>query len=248
MNRQVELMRRLLLSAGVLILTSCAQLPKNISAANKTTVTGSIAKFEQCAMSVRFTGPSRAFTPTQLVEFTAQFAKEVGKFAKWEVDVLVYDEYRLGEWAFCMCRDYEFSGNEISNFEKFSRSNRKYKFTRAFDPPHSRRAIEVEGPDGEFGVGIKSRLLFMFPTKAPNCMFMQLVAFDTSTSSTAAAFIDTAQVAVEPSSGSAVSPPAPAQSRVSTSDRLEELRDLHRRGLITQQEYQQKRKAVLDGL
>ena len=73
-------------SVVVLGLTSCTQLPAHVSIANKTSVEGTTAYFEQCARSVRFTGQPR---PSSSHE-AALLGAHLTKFAKWEVDGLVY--------------------------------------------------------------------------------------------------------------------------------------------------------------
>jgi hypothetical protein len=224
--------RRIAVTAGLLALASCAQLPPHVSIPHKTDVANTSATFAQCAMSVRFTGPPRALSPQE----TAALGVQLTKFYKWEVDGLGYEQYRLMETAFCVCRDAAFSSSDIAQAESALRSNKDYKFLGAYDLAYSRRAFEFESSASSNG--ITDRMQFAFPTVAPRCMFVQAIRFDSSTSSAAGVFFGTAQPAT----------PASRSPSGSAANRLEELGDLRRRGLITEDEYQQRRRAILQGL
>lgn len=225
------------LTAGILALTSCSQLPSHISVVNKVSLDNTSASFDQCAMSVRFSGRPHPLTSNEMSQFELW---GMTKFAKWEVDGLSYERYRLTEYATCICRDHEFTDNEVYWAEERART-KKDSFIRAHNPPGSRKALEFEAAVSD---GIKLRMQQFFPIATPKCMFLHIATYDESTSSAATAFLGSYQSAQHRSpevSDSVVVKPKPSMA-----DRLQELSDLRRRELITEKEYELKRKAILE--
>lgn len=226
-----------LLSAGILALSSCRQLPSHISIGNKVSTDDANARFEQCSMSVRFSGSPRPFSPHEMSEFEDLMTE----FAKWEVDGLWYERYRLAQGAICICRDHEITETEIAQREAAAtRTKKDYKFIRGYNPPRSRRAFEVQASLSD---GIKDHVQILFPIAAPRCVFVQFSRYDESTSSAATAFLNS----YESPSRDSLKPALDVPKR-SVADRLQELHELRRGELITEKEYEQKRKAILDGL
>lgn len=232
----------LAMASGLLALTSCAQLPSHISVGKKTTVAGTAATFEQCNISVRFTGSPRPLSSLELSAFSGIMTK----FSNWEVDTLGYEQYRLAEFAVCICRDYEFSAGEISQLESTMQMNKDVRFIRAYTPPYSKSAVEFES--SEKSNGIIERVQMFLPNAAPKCMFLQSVKFEASKSSSSLGFLGTTEAARVRSSGSVGSPPVSEKPKATVAHRLEELGELRRRGLITKEEYEQKREVILQGL
>jgi len=232
------------IGVGVFLFISCATLPSNISIPNKIDVVGTNAKFEQCKMSVQFSGPPRRISIYELNKFTQSFSK----FFKWELDGLIFEQYRLEEDAVCMCRDLEYSLGEIQEFEKNIQLDldKNVRFIQSYDLPHSKRVIEAEVttiPDG-----FVDHVKFFFPIAAPKCTFILGVLSDPSTSSVSTNFFKTIQSTVETSPQPEGSPSVRPQSKPSVTERLEELNNLLRKELITKEEYEQKRKTILEGL
>lgn len=124
--------------------------------------------------------------------------------------------------------------------------NQEYRLLRSFEAPHSRKAFEVESLNNP--QGITTRLVFYFPSGAANCIFVQGVSFTHSMPAAPTTFFDTLQLSVTQQAPTQKPSSLPPDAKASAIDRLEQLRELRRRDLITQEEYEQRRKAILDGL
>jgi len=228
------------LISGAIFMAGCSQLPPHVSMTNQARVNGSVSSFGRCAVSVHFSGSPRALNQYE----AADFAAPLTKFAKWEIEGLAYEEYRLVEYAVCICRDYDFSISDISQTETSLRNNRNFKIRKATDVPFANKVIEFESASTPSDVGEHVRLLF--PTKAPRCTFAQGVRFGANATDASKIFFATTEpYSVERPDGRSSDRPAKQKS---VADRLEALRDLRQRDLITQQEYEKRRKAILEEL
>jgi hypothetical protein len=233
------------LGVGVFSFISCATLPEHISMPNKLNVSGTTAKFENCKMSVRFSGPPRPFSTNELNEF-----KNLPKFFNWELEGLVFEEHLLAEFAICTCRDLEYSLEEIQQNESQFQLNKEFRFIKGYDSPYFKKVIEFESSNVP-GIPDKivARYKVIFPNAAPKCSFIQFVISDPATSSKSTKFFETlASQTNETTPQPEGNPSALPQSKPSVAERLEELNNLLKRNLITKEEYEQKRKAILEGL
>jgi hypothetical protein len=92
--------------AAAAVLASCA-LPPNVSIGNRVMLDGTRAGFQNCAVSVAFSGEPRALHPNESARYTAGLGKSTN--SQWQVDGLVYEEFRASQTAICACRTAEFS-------------------------------------------------------------------------------------------------------------------------------------------
>ena len=233
----------LLIAAGVLTIATCAhQVPSHVSVVENHSITGKTATFKQCNLSVVFTGFPRQLKKYELSKFSEMFTK----FFEHKVEALCYEENHLFELAMCICQDRDFSESDIWPFGTKIKNNKDFKFIREYKPSHSKKAFEIELQKKWRGSTV--RALFLFPKHSPNCFFMQIVIFDPSGPSSSPAFFNTTSSASASHSVCLDSPPVGEIPKGKTAERLSELDELKRHGLITPDEYREKRKRILNDL
>src|SRR5262245_31237721 len=98
---------------------------------NRVMLEGNRAAFQSCGVSVEFSGAPRALHLNEAARYTAG----LGKNAKWEVDGLVYQEFKVSQTAICACRDVEFASGDIREAELSLARNPNVKMLPVANPP-----------------------------------------------------------------------------------------------------------------
>ena len=160
--------RTALLSVSLAALASCA-LPPNVSLANRVMLDGTRAGFQNCAVSVAFSGEPRALHPNEAARYTSG----LGPSAKWRVDGLVYQEFRVSQTAICACRNAEFSNADLRQTEMALARNPNVKMLPVATPPLARKTIGIDAPYGEESEVVGDQALLIFPVRARHCVFIQ---------------------------------------------------------------------------
>ena len=217
---------RLVLSSVVLVaLCACAPLPnqKHISdiAAQPT-----IKDIPACGVRIQFSG-----IPSQLAANQIQtVAKSLGEYAKWDVSGWYFTKHRLTETALCVCRDYPLTAADVEE-------NRDPSLTGISTIPSVGEAATHESQKSPEE---KYRWRAVRLTNQPLCMFTQHI---TSPEPDNAAAIFFPTLALIPSPPQTV--PSP---RGTIAERLRQLDKLLTDRLVSQDEYNKRRSAILDAL
>lgn len=130
---------------------------------------GARAGFQNCAVSVEFSGAPRALHPNEAARYTSG----LGPTAKWRVDGLVYEEFSLSQTAICACRDAEFSNADIRQAQLALARNPNIKMLPVATPPYARNSIGLDAPYGQGGEVVGDQALLLFPLNARRCVFVQ---------------------------------------------------------------------------
>jgi hypothetical protein len=167
-------------------------------------------------------------------------ANKLPKYSKWEIDGWGYEKFRLTEYAICLCRDYPFTANELKpNAELFSKG-RSISNPRTFMQEGIGPAFEFEG--AEPSAEAKERTRFIYPRNAASC----IVAQSTRSPSVEAAGSEFfSRLAL---SSSATKPREAPSGTASPAERLRQLDLLLKDRLITPEEYNEKRRVILERL
>ena len=160
-------MKRILL-ASLAALASCT-LPPNVSIANRVMLDGTRAGFQNCAVSVQFSGAPRALHANEAARYTSG----LGPPAKWQVDGLVYEEFRASQTAICACRNAEFSNADLRQTELALARNPNVKMLPVATPSFVRKAIGIDAPYGQAGEFVGDQALLIFPLNPRHCVFIQ---------------------------------------------------------------------------
>jgi len=160
-------MRRVVF-ASLAALASCA-MPPNVSQANRVMLDGTRAGFQNCAVSVTFSGAPRELHPNEAARYTSG----LGPKARWRVDGLVYEEFRVSQTAICACRDAEFSNADLRQTELALARNPNVKTLPVATPPFARKTIGIDAPYGQGAEIVGDQALLVFPVKARHCVFVQ---------------------------------------------------------------------------
>jgi len=150
------------------LLPACA-LPPNVSQANRVMLDGTRAGFQNCAVSVEFSGAPRALHANEAARYTSG----LGPKAQWRVDGLVYEEFRLSQTSICACRDAEFSNADLRQTELALARSPNVKTLPVATPLFARKTIGIDAPYGEGAEVVGDQALLVFPVKARHCVFVQ---------------------------------------------------------------------------
>jgi hypothetical protein len=154
--------------ASVVLFASCAT-PPNVSMPDRVMLEGSRASFQNCAVSVAFSGAPRELHPSEAARYTSG----LGKTGKWQVDGLVYEAFRLSQTAVCACRDAEFSDADIRQTELALARNPNVKMLPVASASFVRRTIGIDAPYGRAGEFVGDQALLIFPANSRRCVFIQ---------------------------------------------------------------------------
>jgi hypothetical protein len=222
--------RALPLLAALSFLVGCAQTGPN---ENRTPMPKTV-DLKSCGARVTFSGPPER--PSR--DLMQAFSEFLGPYHRWESDMWWFRQYGLIEMAFCACRDSSFTVEEVAldlslGVGGFSITERDIKV------PGFRSLTELEkNTSGEVQivrVGISET--------APKCMLAQMVRSRGSDRGMVKPFFAALEV-----QGASGSEPSPGKSAGSASDRLRQLDQLLKEGLISRDEYDSRRRRVLDSL
>ncbi len=223
----------------VLAGAGCAELPRqatslpdHVSVTPRASTLDVDAELPKCQARVRFSGKPRLPTSEEYSGFSTQPGM---KIAKWEVDGLVHERYRLKEGAFCICNDtMVLTQREL------------YEAGLSFPAPAGSRAAAEKDepvPNSQF----RRRMIMSLPVANEYCIVMIGVTYFGEFPPEAASFLATFRH-VSPAAKASDGSQSGSGPKASATARLSELKELLDRGLITKAEYDQKRKAILDGL
>lgn len=221
-------------ATSLLALVSCVKQQDALTANEQSSFQGGRAIFNQCQVSVGFSGPARKITDNELSELDMM----KNDFFKWEATGLAYSQYRLVEAGLCLCRDSEFTDNEVLMGIGKVMGMPKHVNILSLDVDFSRKSLQVDQTNLVGGKIITERVRFHYPTASKACMFMQSTKFDHTTESKAVAFLDTGRSAFEAMPAN--------RPKTMVTNRLEELKSLLDRGILTKDEYTKKRASIID--
>lgn len=241
MHNFVHRARRFVVLVVAASIYGCASTPANVSFNNSVAISDTTVRFEQCGVSVRFRGYPRQITPQELTDLTRNLAGSL----KWDVVGYGFDEPRLAEVAVCTCRDAVFGARDMEQFRALTQEGGNNKFIALLNSSYSQYILRYEAANS-LGEMI-DRIQFAFPTVANRCIFMQNVWSEKSNIAASTSFFDTARGAI----GEARKPetaPLEKQGGKSIEERLDQLMKLRNLNLISQEEYDRKRKVIIDGL
>ncbi len=241
---------RLRLQSLITALTSiavvgCAELTTQqiqVPLASRATLSGANAELLNCGMSVTFDGNARPLS--QADQDVLRQNPILEKFYKWQIDGFGYEMYRHYQMVVCVCRDMTFTTTEVANFEKQARTGSGNRFIRSISGRHLRTGYEADVP-GEGS--LRARVLVWFPLISQNCFAWSAVQYVGDFPADGERFLASVREVPSAQAGSSAGQ-APLSSKPPVSARLAELKDLFDRGLITKDEYDKKRKAILDEL
>ena len=216
---------RLLLSSLACLLAGCAQFP--------TGNTNSLSPIvSMCGSLVRFSKPPRA-----LSEAESQLAAvQLSRYAKWTITGWAIDEYRRSEVAVCMCREFPIEPSEFKMMQSNIRAQPMIGSVKERVMRGTGNVVYYEplvtNPQA------KGRIQIFFPLQMPSCILTQSTVTPAE-DATAILFFENLQFRQPDGSNEESKPPA---------ERLRLLDSLRSEGLISIDEYNARRKAVLDSL
>ena len=235
MNRLMSNSMQFLINVGITTFIIGCSTQQTLNAANAGQSSTEV-NFSNCEVKVQFTGQAREFNSNETLQLTGSLPK----YGKWRATASIYEESRLTEWAACLCRDYPFT-----DAEKFARpgvfqANASGRDLRIYDKTQIGSAFEFESPESNPTTLVRVRV--SAPASAPSCLLLQGVAAPESKS--------VARLFLEHASPSNHTKPELAQAQESSSAllRLKRLDQLLDEKLITRDEYDQRRKIILDQL
>jgi len=159
---------KMVVLASLAALASCA-MPSNVSLANRVMLDGTRAGFQNCAVSVEFSGAPRALHANEAARYTSG----LGPSARWQVDGLVYEEFRASQTAICACRNAEFSNADLRQTEVALARNPNIKTLPVATQPFVRKTIGIDAPYGQASDVVGDQALLIFPVNARHCVFIQ---------------------------------------------------------------------------
>jgi hypothetical protein len=160
-------MRRVVF-ASLAALASCA-MPPNVQTGHRVMLDGTRAAFQSCAVSVDFSGAPREMHPNEAARYTAGLGTTA---EKWQVDGLVYEQFRMSQTAICACRSVVFSNAHIRATEAALARNPNVKTLPVAGRPFARRVIGIDAPYTAPDL-VGDQALLVFPVNAPRCVFIQ---------------------------------------------------------------------------
>ena len=189
----------------------------------------SVVELKACGVRVTFSGNPKKMSADQIQEGRAS----LGEYYKWEVDGWVSSQFRLAQVAMCICRD--------SPFVQLDLEAEPNGFIGS-----TRRAVDVEGVGagntfyGERSPTERQRIQLVGTRMFPNCAVMQIVVSPPADDGVEGPFF----------SSLTSSTVAARQSRPTgnVADRLRQLEQLRKDGVISNDEYTNRRRVILDSL
>ena len=222
----------------LLILAGCDSLSSTISlnSAGSVPTYKTIAK---CEVRQGFDGEPRQLTTDEL----RPLALSLGQYEKWDLQGFTYERYRVGETFVCACRDYPFKDAEVvqlrDSLRSALRNGKAVRDVKEFE-------VENMGPAIEFiydalSTEASEKIRIIQPRHTPSCLSMQATKVSATALESMKFFTRLAIAGKEPLL-------LPSQNISNTSERLRTLEQLHKERLITDEEYSQKRGAILSQL
>ncbi len=221
---------------ALLALSACSQLPGGTQAGSSTP---SRVEVDKCGVTAGFSGPPRRVSAIEMKSITDR----LGNYAKWTSEGWGFDRYRLIEVALCMCRDYPFTEGEksdmMNSLGETSGINRK---ELSKELTHNLLGTIAEYEVNDRATSGKERLKILFPKNAESCFAIFGVKAPSSEISSTP-FLAGIEPSVAAGSQNLNDPKAST-----VADRLRQLDSLLSQRLITQGEYNERRRRILDGL
>lgn len=209
----------------LLVLTGCAQ-PVGVGGGR--VEPAGIVTFQACRVSVTFAGSPEKVSAN---EVQRMYAQEANKYDKWEAEAWRSSQFRLNQIAICQCRDYPITPIDTAQI--------------IGGPVKNEAVIAGIGTakDYEQDQSTQQRLRFRFIhlDAIPNCVFIQMVGAPPANETAASPFFSSLTPAS--TSGSPMQPAAGAAA-----ERLRQLDQLLKERLITQDEYDVRRRRILESL
>lgn len=221
---------RTTLFAMMTALAACAPLQRPFD--SKPTV----ALLPKCAAQQTFSGATRTLRSDELVALSEM----LGKYSKWQLEGISYEDYRLAETAVCACRDYKFVVEELRGYAENVQANNAFQDAKInmLDPigPSIEVLASTSTPEAT------DRVRLVRPNHAPQCLVIQAVRAPESQAKASIFFSRLEQFPRETATPSIrATPQTPA-------DRLRALEQLRRDGLLSEDEYKTRRNAVVEQL
>ena len=217
----------------VVLLGACSALPPNVIISE---VTGEpiYATFQKCAVRQGFTGKPRPLRSDEMKQMESLF----GQYAKWEIQALAFEQYRRSEMLLCTCRDYPFSETEIKTMADAARSTKGSGDQKTFTLDGIGLGFDYFGETSLPEAVDKLRVIN--PQRAPSCLVIQAIRAPT-TDIDASGFFGRISMTIDDAT-------KPRSTEGSAADRLRLLEELRKEHLISEQEFQQRRKVILEKL
>jgi hypothetical protein len=203
--------------------------------------------FPKCGVSVRFSGKPRVLTKAEIDKTSAA---GMSQNFSWEMDGVLYVSGFQNEAASCVCRNIVFTDSDLAGMQDDVRKTPNSKILRTITHERLRLAWEADylaSSVGASGPLTRIRAISSFSTFNRHCIANIQISYNESLAPSREAFLRTFQVMPAASDGHAT-PPKPVFPKASASSRLSELQELMDKGQITKDEYDKKRKEILDGL
>ena len=213
----------------IVLLTGCAQ--QNTSSPSGASQPSTAVQL--CGLDVGFSAVPRRMTQDEIKSVSSSISSS---YAKWEMTGWVADKYRLTENAVCVCRDFQFSNDEFQRIISTIRSQ-----------PYGATAKEVNiagiGPTVQFeslstSPMAKERVQMTHLADSPSCLLLQSTILPEAESQRSQFFYNLSPIAPKKTSAAAATP----------AERLRVLESLKADGLITADEYNTRKKVILDSL
>jgi len=219
----------------------CTQLPSHVTISDTKSELDHV-DIGRCGVRISFSGSPRKLRDD---EFSV-FANQLPKYSKWEIDGWVFEKFRLAETAVCLCRDYPLTTNELqANMELFFK-NTSGPIQRIFSTPRSFVQEGVgpafESESAEPSAESKMRMRVINPRNAASCIVIQTTQ---SPSVEAASLEFFSRLTL---TSSATKPREDPSGTASPAERLRQLDLLLKDRLITPEEYNEKRRVILERL
>jgi Short C-terminal domain len=222
-------MRAMIAAALLAGLGGCV-LPSTKQGVSNAPMGGDIS-VSKCDIKVGFSGAPRALDSAELATATAYLPK----FSKWSIEGWVLDQYRLLETVTCLCRDYPFAPNEVREIVNAARNTALTK-NALVSETSAGIVIDYEGPDSS--PSAREHYRHIYPATRPSCFAVARVRAPEATAiESRASFFSRLTLS-----------PANAPSALSVAERLRQLDKLLADGLITREEYAERRRVVLEQL
>ena len=220
-----------------LLLPACSQLPPAFSP-SIASATSTGVELGKCSVTATSSGVPRRYRENEL----RPAVDAMSNYAKWTVEGWVFEQYRFTESAICMCRDYPYTRGErvavSANIQAQLRTSVPREFTDASLGVFFDYDVPIESP------AAKDRVRVLYPTKADSCLAYLSTRMPVTETSGSQFFLR-----LSPSGAAPSSPSAPAaRSNAAVAERLRQLDSLLKEQLITQEEYSERRRRILEAL
>lgn len=213
-------------SVVLLALCACAPLQSSRPGAD-IALQPTITDIPACGVRVRFSG-----NPSQLAANQIQtIAKSLGEYAKWEVTGWYFTKHRLTETATCVCRDYPLTAADVED----AADQRVTNTSLVNGIGESATFASEKSPDERL------RWRSVRLANQPLCMLTQHIVSPEPDNAAATFFPTLALIPALPQ-------PAQAPPRGTIAERLRQLDQLLTDRLVSQDEYNKRRNAILEAL